>query len=172
MHYLDPFTSVILPALVLVLGGLGLPGAAVYINRNALRSKAWQSGVAAAGPLMNLAVLLVVSLLLHVLNMQNSALGAALSMFAFLQASAVIFNLLPIPGFDGFAVIEPYLPIELRIAAMKAAPMLMLGFIALVMLIPAFSQVIITSALKLAVLAGINPYEAIEGIRAFRFWKQ
>ena len=34
-----------------MIGGVALPGAAVYINTSLLRSRLWQSAVSAAGPL-------------------------------------------------------------------------------------------------------------------------
>jgi Zn-dependent protease len=38
LKYTDPVFSFILPILFMALGGIGLPGGAVYINRHLLRS--------------------------------------------------------------------------------------------------------------------------------------
>ncbi len=49
-HYSDPLLSIGFPLLFLMLGGLPLPGGAVWINHAALRSRVWASAVSAAGP--------------------------------------------------------------------------------------------------------------------------
>src|SRR5271156_2655865 len=54
LKYADPATSVVLPLIFLMLGGIALPGGAVYIHTPSLRSRAWVSAVAAAGPAMTL----------------------------------------------------------------------------------------------------------------------
>lgn len=38
------------------------------------------------------------------------AFWATLAFLGFLQVSAVVINLLPVPGLDGLGVLEPYLP--------------------------------------------------------------
>ncbi len=41
LKYSHPLLSIIMPVLFLMMGGIGLPGGAVYINRHALRSSTW-----------------------------------------------------------------------------------------------------------------------------------
>jgi Zn-dependent protease len=172
MNYLDPFSSILMPVLILVLGGLGLPGAAVYINRAALRSRGWETAVALAGPLMNLVILLVTAIVIQFLHLQSTTIGMALAFFAFLQASAIVLNLLPIPGFDGFAAIEPYLPIEAQILARQAAPAAIMVFICVVFFVPGVGGAISGACLKLAYFFGVEPYNIIAGLSEFRFWKR
>ncbi len=64
LKYLDPMGSIILPVVFLIMGGIGLPGAAVYIDRRLLRSAHWDSAVSLAGPAMNIVLLLLLSLML------------------------------------------------------------------------------------------------------------
>ena len=47
---LFPLFSLILPIIFLLLGRILFPGAAVYINKNKLRNRFWQSPVSAAIP--------------------------------------------------------------------------------------------------------------------------
>jgi Zn-dependent protease len=54
LKYTHPIYSLLLPILFLVMGGIGLPGGAVYIETWRLRSKWWESAVSMAGPLSNL----------------------------------------------------------------------------------------------------------------------
>ena len=55
---------------------------------------------------------------------------AALAFLIFLQASAIVLNLLPIPPFDGFGIIAPWLSIEIRILAQRVGmlPLLLISF--------------------------------------------
>lgn len=171
MHYLDPFSSILIPTLVLVMGGIGLPGAAVYINTSALRSPGWQSAVSLAGPAMNLLILFFISVLIAATGLQGTALGAALAFFAFLQATSVVLNLLPIPGFDGFGAIDPYLPTDVRVLARRMAPMAVMGFIVIIFFVPGVNALIFGACFKIAYTLGIDPYDIQTGFKAFRFWK-
>ena len=54
LKYTHPVYSILLPMVFLLLGGIGLPGGAVYIERWRLRSKGWESAVSLAGPAANL----------------------------------------------------------------------------------------------------------------------
>src|SRR2546422_1228672 len=55
-RYTDPVLSIVLPLILLAIGGIPLPGGAVWINHHALKSKRVESMVSLAGPLSNLAV--------------------------------------------------------------------------------------------------------------------
>src|SRR5688572_27827497 len=58
--YAHPVYSLLMPVVFVMLGGIGLPGGAVYINRALLRSKLWETGVSLAGPAMNLGLAIVI----------------------------------------------------------------------------------------------------------------
>ena len=53
LSYVHPVTSILVPVAFLAMGGLPLPGGAVYIERHRLRSKHWEAAVSAAGPAAN-----------------------------------------------------------------------------------------------------------------------
>ncbi|HBB30301.1 MAG TPA: peptidase M50, partial [Cyanobacteria bacterium UBA9273] len=61
LKYTDPGLSLLFPTIFLLMGGIALPGGAVYIDRSRLRSRWWDSAVSAAGPLANAAVTLVLA---------------------------------------------------------------------------------------------------------------
>src|SRR4051812_36466058 len=65
IQYIDPIFSLLLPALFLMMGGVPLPGGVTYIRRDLLRSRLWDSAVAAAGPAMNLILFLLLALPFH-----------------------------------------------------------------------------------------------------------
>ncbi|KAB2345969.1 site-2 protease family protein [Actinomadura rudentiformis] len=109
--YADVTLSFLIPVLFILLGGIGLPGGAVWIDRHVIPGKIRHSLISAAGPLSN--VLFAIMLAVVFKNFADKGHGvfwSALAFLAFLQVTAAILNLLPIPGLDGFGIIEPYLP--------------------------------------------------------------
>jgi len=114
--YTHPVLSFGLPLLFILLGGIGLPGGAVLLNRGVL-SGPRASLVALAGPLTNLTIGCACLALLGggvVDDTTQPYLAAAVGFFAFLQIAVFVLNILPIPGFDGYAVLEPLLSENLQ----------------------------------------------------------
>jgi len=109
LRYTHPFLSIILPLLILFMGGIGLPGGAVYIETWRIRNRYWLSAMALAGPVANGLVAIVLAGLLRVLPESTSYIWPGLSFLLVLQIWAILFNLIPIPGLDGYGVIEPFL---------------------------------------------------------------
>lgn len=111
LKYTDIGYSLALPVVFLILGGIALPGAAVYINTALLRSRGWKSAVSAAGPLMTGAVAIALALPFRFgWATQESWVWSALALLASYEVAALCFNLFPIPSFDGFGIVEPWLP--------------------------------------------------------------
>ncbi|MEQ0560268.1 site-2 protease family protein [Amycolatopsis sp. NEAU-NG30] len=119
--YTDPVLSIILPLVFLIIGGIPLPGGAVWINRGALRSRGTSSWVSLAGPLSNLAVGAALALVVAVVPMAGG-LVIAMSYLALLQIVTFVLNILPIPGLDGWGAIEPYLPPRAREIGAQVRP--------------------------------------------------
>lgn len=138
LKYSNPFLSIILPVLFLLMGGIGFPGGAVYINIYALRKPTYRSLVSMAGPLANLiiAILLIAPFKYFpfylVFSFTSESFLKAIAFLAFLQITAITINLLPIPGLDGFGILEPYLPPELVGFAQSVRPF---GFMILYLLV-------------------------------------
>jgi len=109
LRYTHPFLSIILPLLILFMGGIGLPGGAVYIETWRIRNRYWLSAMALAGPVANGLVAIVLAVLLRVLPESTSYIWPGLSFLLVLQIWAILFNLIPIPGLDGYGVLEPFL---------------------------------------------------------------
>ena len=117
LKYTDPATSLVFPLLFLLMGGLALPGGAVYINHSLLRNRWWESAVSLAGPATNAMLALLLTLPFQLgwsrLDSQDASgdwLWAGLAFLALLQISAVLLNLLPIPSLDGYGILSPWLP--------------------------------------------------------------
>src|SRR5262245_54266040 len=105
LKYTDPVFSIILPVVFMALGGIGLPGGAVYINRSLLRSRRWETMMSLAGPGANLVVAILIGALFKfgVVPASTDSLAAvSLAFLLHLQVSAIILNLLPLPPLDGF----------------------------------------------------------------------
>jgi Zn-dependent protease len=77
-----------------------------------------RSLTSAAGPLATTmcAIVLLLPFMTGVFDIQqvdHLTFWAGLALLSFLQITALFFNLLPIPGLDGFGILAPYLPEEL-----------------------------------------------------------
>lgn len=120
-HYTDPVLSIVLPLVFVAIGGIPLPGGAVWINHHALRSRRTESMVSLAGPLTNLVLGMLIVAAVSVVPMAPG-LAAGLSYLAFLQVIAFVLNVLPVPGLDGYGAIEPYLSGPARRFGEKARP--------------------------------------------------
>lgn len=114
-HYSHPLLSIGMPILFLLLGGLPLPGGAVWINHHYLRTKWWDSAVSLAGPGINLlGALALYGLVQSGVFGDHYVLASALVHLAYIEVAIVILNLIPIPGLDGYGAIEPHLPERTR----------------------------------------------------------
>ncbi len=111
LKYTDIGYNLALPVVFLVLGGVALPGAAVYINHALLRSRGWNSAVSAAGPFMTGVVAIALALPFNLgWATEDHWFWYALALLASYQVAALCFNLFPVPSFDGFGILEPWLP--------------------------------------------------------------
>ena len=127
--YSDPVNSVAFPIACLILGGVGLPGGAVFVNRERVHSRRVLVAISLAGPAMNLAFALVLIGIVRTGLLDSAGfLPAALAFLAALELATMFLNLLPVPGLDGYHAIEPYLPRDLQftIARLGMIPMIVL----------------------------------------------
>ncbi len=121
LRYIDPVTSILLPCVFLVMGGVPLPGGAVSIDTSALRNRRWASLVSAAGPASNLLLFALIAVVIHpAVGIVDPSVPAddqpnivkLLGAMAVLQLFAILLNLMPVPPLDGFGIIEPFLDSE------------------------------------------------------------
>jgi Zn-dependent protease len=171
LKYTHPVYSLLLPLLFLVLGGIGLPGGAVYIETWRLRSRGWRTAVSLAGPAANLLLAILLGLLLLRFGpVTTGGIWPGLGFLAFLQVSALVLNLIPLPPFDGFGAIEPYLPVDLRTSLMQTRGMLSFAVFFLLWYVPFINDAFWGLVLFIANLAGV-PLQLVQlGLRGFQFW--
>jgi Zn-dependent protease len=172
LRYTNLQFSIIWPLVFLAMGGIGLPGAAVYVDPRAIRGRARLSLVSAAGPIATFVLLLI---LVAILRVGGSALGinlyAAVAFLALLQLTALVLNLLPVPGLDGWGIIAPWLPIALRQGANRVAglapALLFLAFF----LVPAANETFWRAVFTFSGAIGLDARAALLGLRLFQFWR-
>jgi len=171
LKYTHPIYSIVLPVVFLLLGGIGLPGGAVYIETWRLRNKRWESAVSLAGPVANLIMAVFLAIIMSIAPSTSNGIWPGLAFLALMQISAVVLNLIPVPPFDGYHALAPYLTQELRARIDQAGGIIvMLVFLALWYFQPIntiFWQVIfqISTWLHIPVLL------AIQGLNQFQFWR-
>lgn len=120
-RFIDPVFSLLIPAVILMLGGLPLPGGSVMIDEGALKNRRWGIYVAAAGPASNFILFLLFGMVLHpALHLVDASVSTQptwvyfCGAMAFLNFFATFFNLLPVPPLDGYRIIEHQFPVEIQ----------------------------------------------------------
>ena len=176
LKYADLGVSIVIPVIAVVLGGIGFPGGAVYLREDMMRNRAWRSAASLAGPFGTFLVLVVLTAAIGFAAPRlegglASPLIPALAFLAFLQATALLLNLLPVPGLDGYGIIRPWLPQDVREATRKYESLAMIALLAVLFFVPPVANLFFGMAFLVSHLVGV-PLEAVqEGYRTFRFWR-
>ncbi|ANY07576.1 site-2 protease family protein [Pseudonocardia sp. HH130630-07] len=170
-RYTDPGLSLVLPLIILLIGGLPLPGGAVWINQWALRSRGWRSAVSLAGPAANLVVGIVLIVTVAVFTSMPPPLAAGLSALALFQIVAVVLNLLPVPGLDGWGAIEPFLSVPAQRFGAKVRPWAPLALLGVLLFVPGISTLFFAATQLLYSLVGGDSQLAGQGFSALFFWR-
>lgn len=172
LKYAHPVLSIALPLLFIVQGGIGLPGGAVYLHRQAFRSRAMQSVAAAAGPASNVVFAAVTLYFVHahLPDGTHVRFWTGLAFFGFLQVTAALLNLLPIPGLDGWAIIEPYLDPHTVQGAERIKPWGMIGVIVLLQ-IRQLNNWFFDFVYRIYDVSGVPRIASEFGHEFFKFWQ-
>ncbi|MGE7386658.1 site-2 protease family protein [Streptomyces sp. NPDC004126] len=172
LKYTHVLLSIVLPVVFVILGGLGLPGGAVYIERDRIRGRWKHSLVSAAGPLTNVAFAVVCTapFWLDALDGVPLPFRFALAFLALLQVSAAILNFLPVPGLDGYGIIEPWLSHRVRRELAPLAPFALIGVFALLW-IPEVNAVFFDAVRGVLRALGVSDLETYCGRDLYRFWQ-
>lgn len=120
--YSHPLLSLGLPLLVIAIGGIGLPGGAVYV-RTAWMTPRQRTLVSLVGPATNLVfavLVLVVTRLFY--DPAHAVFWSGMAFLGFLQVTAFVLNMLPIPGLDGYGALEPHLSPQTQRTLAPAKP--------------------------------------------------
>lgn len=183
LKYTSPLLSIVLPVVAVVLGGIGLPGGAVWVDHTYIRGKAQESLISLAGPATNVLFALVLAVPFWLgggrdIGFLNGRLFGAhanfwvgLATLAFLQVMASLLNFLPVPGLDGGNIVRPWLNEQYQRAYALFAPY---GFILLFVLLwqSRVNVWFFNAVAWLADLIGINSAIAEFGLFWMRFWTE
>ncbi|NEC23926.1 site-2 protease family protein [Streptomyces parvus] len=172
LKYTHALLSIVLPVLFVIMGGIGLPGGAVYIERGRIHGRWKHSLISAAGPLTNVAFAIVCTapFWLDALDGVPRAFQYALAFLAMLQVTAAILNSLPIPGLDGYGVIEPWLSYKVRRQVEPIAPFGLIAVFALLW-IPEVNIVFFDAIHALLRGLGVEEFQRYCGYDLYRFWR-
>ena len=172
LRYSSPVFSIALPLLFIALGGIGLPGGAVYVRTSWMTPRR-RTTVALAGAVVNAAcaalLLALTSLLCNPYTSTHIAFWSGMAFLGFLQVTAVVLNLLPIPGLDGYAALEPHLSQQTQ---RSLEPAKQYGFLILLVLliVPKLNQWFFGVVGWFFTLSGVTSWLPAAGRDLTQFW--
>ncbi len=176
LKYTHGVLSIVMPVAILLMGGIGLPGGAVFIDRSEIRSRGMMSLVSAAGPIANMLFAAMLAGVYFLLWQDGTELPrepfwAAMVFLVFLQVTAIVLNLFPMPGLDGFGIFEPWLPDSIH---RLVAPLYRFGFFILFGLFfysPAFNRWFWSLVGSILAVLNIDPSYISVGYDMYQFWR-
>jgi Zn-dependent protease len=143
IRHVDPFGTILLPGMLLLLSAPVLFGYArpVPVNFQALRHPRRDTVlVAAAGPATNIALAVVASLAFHIVGYLPGAsaqwLAENLRNALILNVMLAVFNLFPLPPLDGGRILVAILPKPAAVAVARLEPFGLIILIGLLILLP------------------------------------
>lgn len=173
LQYIDPVMSIVLPGVILMIGGTPLPGGVTYIDRSLLRSRWWESAMSLAGPAMNFLLFLLLALPMHpaigwvrpVPGVPATAFEHFLGAMVFLQFFTALFNLIPVPPLDGFQMVAAHMGERVqRLSLPPTGYMCLVVFFVVLWSVPHLWQRVFDACADLLQFLGFD-YDAIEMIR-------
>jgi len=171
LHYAHPVLSILLPVLFIAIGGIGLPGGAVWLHPERFRSDLQRALVSLAGPLVNLVLAagLIVLAGKETPTSTHFIFWLAVSGLGLLQLMAAVLNLLPVPGLDGYGVIEPTLDRGFRQFAEQVKPFGLLIVFALLQ-VDSINRAFFSLIYWLYDLSGQPHLYGQGGLELLKFW--
>ncbi|MCM6777331.1 site-2 protease family protein [Nocardia sp. CDC159] len=171
LKYSHPLLSIGLPIVFIALGGFALPGGAVYVHSH-LFSPRVQRLISGSGPAINAicAVVLLVIVRLFGSAQSHAAFWFGLSFLAFLQVTATVLNLLPIPGTDGYGILEPSLSYRTRRSLDQLKPFGVLLLFAVLWGLEPARRAFFGLVNTLFDLSGVPPIWHQAGLYLVTFW--
>jgi Zn-dependent protease len=171
LKYTHPVYSILLPVVFLLLGGIGLPGGAVYIETWRLRSKRWESAVSLAGPFANLVLAILLAIVLNFLPASSSGIWPGLAFLALMQVSALVLNLIPVPPFDGYRALGPFLNRQVRFNMEQYGNIIMMIVFVVLWYVPFVNNFFWNVIFQISNWLHIPVLLATLGFNQFQFWR-
>jgi len=173
LKYSHPVLSILLPVVFIAIGGIGLPGGAVWVHPHRFRTDLQRALVSLSGPMVNLGfaiVLLTVVRVSYQSSLDHLFFWSALAFLGLMQIMATVLNLLPIPGFDGYGTIEPYLDPNTQRSLEQFKPYGMLVVFILLFQVQPIGHAFSDLTYGLFDLSGTPRVLASAGFELLKFW--
>ena len=126
-----------------------------------MHSRSWDSAVSLAGPVGTLVCGVLIAIFIAIAGrgawISHLDFFGALAFLGFIEVVALVLNLLPVPGLDGFGVIRPWLPYSAQSLAIQYGQLGILAVFGALWLIPPVNQAFFGFVLDLSSLLGIDP---------------
>lgn len=164
LHHIELFGTVILPLIGALIGGWLIGWARpVQFQPNRFKkdvdTRKGIIAVAAAGPISNLAVLIICALLLKGMSLVVpletimatpllQGMGSFLAFMIYINVILAVFNMMPIPPLDGFHILSNTLPVDSKLIEFMRNYQLLFFFLAIFVIFrfiigPAFAVVML-----------------------------
>lgn len=170
LRYTHPVLSLVLPLVFIALGGIGLPGGAVFVNTSFMTPRQ-RTLVSLAGPAANLALAVVLlSATRMFIEPTHLVFFSGLAFLGFLELTAVVLNLLPLPGLDGYGALEPHLSPQTRRALEPFHQWGLMVLLVLLIASPALNQKFFSVVLSVFDLFGVARMLVSWGMSLTQFW--
>ena len=169
-RFMHPVFSVLLPMVMVAIGGLPLMGGATTHFPHLLRNRYWGSLVSFAGPLASFlfAIVLAIPFMLHLID-PDTALAHGLAALIYIELVLGAFNLVPLPPLDGWGVVEPFLPPNIADFGRRLGVMSIFLVYMMMRMVPALA-IAVYLVPSFGIIGLQVPWEAMdEGLDAARF---
>jgi Zn-dependent protease len=169
MKYTHPVLSLLLPIIFIALGGIGVPGGAVYVRTDFMTK--WQKTIVSlAGPFTNIvfAVILLAATALFY-DPDHMVFWAGMAFSGFLQVTAVVLNLLPVPGLDGYSAVEPHLSADTQ-RALNPAKQWGLFILLILFIATPLSRYFFSVVTWFVDIFGVDRFLVGNGLGLTQFW--
>ncbi|MBN3512399.1 site-2 protease family protein [Mycolicibacterium septicum] len=167
--YSHPLLSLGLPVLIIALGGIGLPGGAVYVRTSWMTARQ-KTLVSLAGPAANLVLAVLLLAVTRIFfDPAHSVFWSGMAFLGFLQVTAVVLNLLPVPGLDGYGALEPHLSPDTQ-RALEPAKQWGLFILIILLFTPVLNRWFFGVVFWFVDLSGVPSQLVSIGSQLTRFW--
>ncbi|MGV0739993.1 site-2 protease family protein [Mycobacterium syngnathidarum] len=167
--YSHPLLSLGFPVLVIALGGIGLPGGAVYVRTSWMTARQ-KTLVSLAGPAANLVLaVLLLGITRIFFDPAHSVFWSGMAFLGFLQVTALVLNLLPVPGLDGYGALEPHLSPDTQ-RALEPAKQWGLFILLILLFTPTLNRWFFSVVFWFVDLSGVPSQLVSIGSQLTRFW--
>ena len=145
MAHIDPFMTIALPVITMLLFGVPILAAkpVPFDPRNVKWDEFGAAIIAFAGPLSNFAMATVSALLVRFIFNDVGFISNALIIFASLNVSIFVFNMVPIPPLDGSRILYAFSPEPVQRVMEQLESFGLVIVFGLILAVPGFGKILV-----------------------------